>query len=142
VTYATKQDLIDRFSQDELVQLTDTTNDPPVAIDDTRVTRALTDADSMINGYIAARYDVPVSPVPSSLVLAACSIARYMLYRDHAPDRVTNDYNNAIKWLTQVSTGTVSLTDVAAAPTPQSSGGSVMTNSPVRSFTRDSLRGL
>lgn len=124
MTYATKQDLIDRFSERELVLATDDAK-PAATIDDTKVARALTDTDALINSYIAARYATPVTRVPSSLNDRACAIARYKLARDKASERITNDYNDAIKWLGQIATGTVTLADAVAAPTEQSAGGGV-----------------
>lgn len=140
MTYASKQDLIDRFTEQELIELTDMTNVPPEVIDDTKVTRALTDTDSLINSYISTRYSVPVSPVPSILNEKACAITRYKLYRNGCPDRVTSDNKDAIAWLNMVANGSVSLADVATAPIAQTSGSSVKTNNSRRTFTRDTLR--
>jgi len=139
MTYATKQDLIDRFGERELVELTDLTNTPPTTIDDVKVDRALSDTDAKINSYLAARYATPLNPAPASVVDLACAIARYKLWSDKASERVRDDYTDALKWLQLVAGGTVTLADATAAPTEQRSGGSVKTNAPQRTFTRDSL---
>jgi phage gp36-like protein len=142
VSYASKQDLIDRFGEDGLVKLTDLVNRPPTTIDDTMVARALTDTDSLINSYLAGRYTVPLITVPSVLNAYACSIARFKIHRDRASERVAADYSEALKWLGLVSAGAVSLADAEDAPTEQTSGSTVKTNSPARTFTRDSMKGL
>ena len=46
MTYATQQDLVDRFGNEELVQLTDRSNLPPSEIDATAVTRALAEGNA------------------------------------------------------------------------------------------------
>ena len=56
MTYALQQDLIDRFGESELIQLTDRTNVPPTDVDDVVVGRALADADGTIDGYIGKKY--------------------------------------------------------------------------------------
>jgi len=142
MTYASQQDLIDRFGEQEIVQITDRTNSPPSTIDATKVARALSDADTIINSYIASRYDTPVSPVPDVLVEKACAIARYKLYSDGAPDRVNTDYGDALKWLVQVSSGVVVLSGASSPPAAQSISGTVKVSAPARTFTRDSMRDL
>src|SRR5690348_4876229 len=101
MTYAVKQDLVDRFGALEITQLTDRTNVPPTTIDDTVVGRALADADGVINGYIGKVYTLPLSAVPAVLVKVAADLARYFLHGEAADKDsvVTRNYNAAIAWL-------------------------------------------
>jgi phage gp36-like protein len=140
VSYATKQNLIDRFGQEELVRLTDRTNRPPNAIDDTVVQQALDDADGEINGYLkSAGLATPLAPVPSVLVLKACAIARYFLHKDKATEKVRTDYEDARVWLKDVAAGRVSLGDkTTAAKAP--SLGPVKISGPARVFTSENLK--
>ena len=137
MSYATKQDLIDRFKEPELIQLTDSSGDAG-AIDDTVLSRALDDADAEIDTYLVARYALPLPTVPRVLVNAACDIARYRLYEDRSTEHVTKRYDDAVKLLRMVSEGKVSLgldTNQQATTT----AGGPQFDSPGRVFTRDSL---
>lgn len=109
MTYATQQNMIDRFGEDELVQLTDRVAPATGAIVAAVMDKALTDADAEINSYLQARYAVPLSPAPAMLERVACDIARYQLYDDRATEQVIQRYKDAVKWLRDVSTGVVNL---------------------------------
>lgn len=107
MTYASQQNLTDRFGEDELIQLSDRANTG--LINSTVVARALADADAEINGYLSTRYTLPLSSVPEVLVVIACNIARYRLdNRDPREDIVTR-YKDAIKYLKDVASGEGSL---------------------------------
>ncbi|TIX53018.1 MAG: DUF1320 domain-containing protein, partial [Mesorhizobium sp.] len=84
MTYAVRQDLVDRFGATELMQLTDRTNVPPSMIDDVVVGRALADADGVIDGYIGKQFKLPLSVVPPVLVKVASDLARYYLHGEAA----------------------------------------------------------
>jgi phage gp36-like protein len=143
MTYAVKQDLVDRFGERELVQLTDRTNKPPSTVDDVVVGRALGDADGTIDGYVGKQYALPLSVVPPVLTKIAADLARYYLHGEAAgPDSiVTRNYNGAVAWLKDVAKGLVSIDDGAETPA-QAGGGAIKTSAPNRVFTRDSLKGL
>lgn len=143
MTYAVKQDLVDRFGSTELTQLTDRTNIPPTTIDDVVVGRALGDADGVIDGYIAKQYGLPLSVVPPVLEKVASDLARYFLHGEAADKDsiVTRNYNAAIAWLKDVSKGLVAIDDGGALP-EQAGGGAIKTSAPNRVFTRDSLKGF
>jgi hypothetical protein len=79
MAYATQQNLIDRFGERELIELTDRADPPTGAIDAAVVTKALADADGAINGYLAVKYQLPISPVPVMFERFGCDIARYYL---------------------------------------------------------------
>jgi len=107
MTYAVQQDLIDRFGQTELLDLTDRNNTG--SIDATVVSRALTDADGEINGYLTGRYTLPLSTVPGVIKRLACDMARYYLFDIKATDQVLQRYKDAIKFLQSIAAGTASL---------------------------------
>lgn len=141
MTYATKQDLLDRFGETELMQLTDKVNRPASTIDDVPVTRALDDAAALIDGYIGKVYRLPLSGLPPVLTKNACDIARYFLH-GKAADKdgpVERAYKDAVAWLKDVSKGVVTL-DVEGIAPAQAGGGSVKASAPGRVFTRDSMR--
>ena len=138
MTYATQLDLVERFGNTELVQLTDRTGQVG-DIDATMVARALLDADAEIDGYLAARYTLPLVTVPRLLVGVACDIARYRLYDDRATDQVTRRYDDAVKLLVKIGRGEVLLgLDVTGQAAPPVAGGA-MAESAGRVFSRSSL---
>ena len=120
MTYAVQQDLIDRFGIDELVQLTD--DDQTGAINATRVTQVLADTDARIDGYIAARYALPLSVVPPALTVYACDIARYLLAKNVPTEEMKRRYDSAIKFLGDVGKGTLSLVGDNGASAGEANG--------------------
>lgn len=95
--YASRADLEDRYAQDiaqrELVL-------PVLGVDN-----ALADADAEIDGYVGVRYQVPLSPVPASILRIACVIARYRLLGDAATEVARRDYEDARGFLRDVAAG-------------------------------------
>ena len=88
------------------------------------VQRALQDADDTINGYISARYTMPLAPVPAVLARVACELARFYLYDDQVTDLIKDRHAANMKWLAEVSKGTVSLgADATSGLQPASSAG-------------------
>ena len=123
MTYATQQDLVDRFGEPELIQLTDRADPPADAINATVVGKALADADAEINGYLSTRYTLPLSPVPTVLARMAADMARYYLYEDRVTEQVKARYDTAVKFLSNVSKGMVTLGADALNVAPAESGG-------------------
>lgn len=133
--YATQTDLEDAFGAAEILQLADRDGDglPDAGF----VAAALDRADSLIDGYLAGRYALPVSPAPAVLTATACDLARYWLYDDAAPDRVRQAYEDAVAWLKDVAAGKV-LLQLPAAGAGVSSG-SPDWDAPDRTFSFDAL---
>lgn len=111
------------------------------------VVRALTDADGVIDGYLALRkpvaYTLPLDPVPGIVGVWARWIARYLLHKDRVntreeTDPVVRDYERAIKFLEQTRDGKFALG--ADDPLPPPSGGAPAVCAPQRVFTTDTLR--
>ena len=137
--YATLSDLIERASETEIRQIADRDRD---GVPDAEViASALADADNLINGYIAARYSLPLPSVPDLVRTWAVSIARHMLHRNGSPERVKDDYGDALAALKDVSRGTASLPFAAGDAKPSANSGSVMASHPPKVFTRPKLRG-
>jgi len=105
--YCTAQDMIDRFGEPELLQLTDRAG--VGVIDDQALGLAINDASAQIDGYLAGRYELPLATVPTILVSLACDLARYQLYDIRATDSVEKRRDDAIAYLKDVATGKVSL---------------------------------
>jgi len=107
MSYATQADLEARFGVDELTQLTDRAG--AGVPDATIVARALSDAAAEIDTYLASRYALPLSPVPTVLARIACDIARYRLWEDRASDEVRRRYEDNVRLLEGIAKGVLSL---------------------------------
>ena len=95
--YATVQDMIDRFGEPEMIQLTDPADQ--AAVQPARIQLKLDDAHALADGFLGRMYALPLTgcakPVgagavayvpPPQLTRAVCDIARYYLYDDLAPE--------------------------------------------------------
>lgn len=140
MTYAIQQNLIDRFGLDELIQLTDRNN--ANALDSTVISRALADADAQINGYLAARYTLPLETVPGILEKCACDIARYQLFENRVTDIVRERFENTIKFLQDVASGKASLGVDNNNEQPKVTGGKAQLSSTPPVFRRDASQGF
>ena len=105
--YCTQQDMIDRFGNDEIIQLTD--HDNAGVIDVVVLARALADASGEIDGYVSTRYSVPLANVTKTVNRIACDITRYYLHDEHPTELVEKRYDDAVKFLKGVSAGTISI---------------------------------
>lgn len=136
MTYAVQQDLVDRFGETELAQLTDRSTG--AFVDVAVLNRALADADAEIDSYLASRYQLPLSSAPVALVRVAADIARYRLFDDRVTEAVRDRYQEAVAYLKQIAIGNVVI-DGAAALTPASTAIAVKANAPERVFNADLL---
>lgn len=108
---------------------------------------AIEDADGEIDGYLAKRYTVPILPAPKIINKCSKDIAVYNLWArcgiDESTDQKTylNRYNAAIKFLTLVAEGKVSIGARADDPKAAAATGFSVKSSP-RLFSRDSLKGM
>lgn len=112
--YASQADLVSRFGADELIQVTDRAN--AGTLDSSVVATALADADAVINGYLAGRYAVPVTPTQPLLLRLCADIARALLWKDRPSDAVRQAQEDALKILRDLSRGDAVLVGAAAAP--------------------------
>lgn len=107
--YAQVSDLIDRYGEQEIAQLTDRATPPIGAVDAVVAERALSDADAEIDAHLSGRYSLPLASVPPVLTRVACDIARYRLWDDQAPDEVRSRYEDARRLLESIAAGKVTL---------------------------------
>ncbi len=111
--YATVDDLLAAFGEDEVVALTDRENTGQV--DEAVALSALARASSEADSYLAARYRLPLAVVDQALTDAVCQIARYRLTgaQVNETDPVQQRYDRAIKWLERIASGKASLPSLA-----------------------------
>lgn len=78
-----------------------------------RILQAIEEAGSVIDGYLARRYALPLATTPGILVTWARAIVRYKLHSDRITDDrtdpVARDYRDAIRFLELVAAGKFSL---------------------------------
>jgi phage gp36-like protein len=126
--YCTQADIVARFGESELKQLTDRAG--ANTIDSAAVEAAIADAAAEIDGYIATRYTLPLESVPKVITRIAVDIALYQLFmarRMGATEEVRYRYTDVRKLLENIAAGKVSL----GVPSPlQSENDIVMTSAP------------
>jgi phage gp36-like protein len=118
--YATPADLALRHGADRLIELTDRDRDG--FGDDPQIAQALLDASYEIDGYLAARYKLPLPTVPPLLVRIACDIAIYRLLSLRRMGDIEDArlrYEDARRLLENISKGVVALGLPANLPDPQ-----------------------
>lgn len=108
--YASRADFEQAFGVNEASDLEGT--------DVGRVDAALLRAGAECDAYLAARYSTPVLSVNPALEQATVDIARYRLWDDRASDEVRRRYEDALRWLRDVSKGLAALTDASGALLP------------------------
>lgn len=104
--YASPESLIKRYTLDVLLSIA--RNDER-QLDEPKVYEALEDASQTIDSYLAGRYRLPLNAVPSVLERHCCYIARYFLEKNRATDQARLDYEDSIRFLEKVASGTISL---------------------------------
>ncbi len=141
MSYATQQQLVDRYSERMLVQLTDRALPATGEIDPDVIARALADTDATIDGYLKGRYQLPLASVPPLVTDLALQIAIYKLHRKTPDEKIRKDYDDALRTLRDIANGVVRL-DVAGVE-PEASGASgVKTNDRERPLTPENLKGF
>ena len=108
--YVTKQDLINRFEEQELIQLTDHTNTG--AINETVLNDAIADADYLADSYLQQRYTLPLAQavIDASPLKRVCGdLVRYYLFENGATEEVERRHRSAISWLKDIALGKATL---------------------------------
>ncbi|MFC3179457.1 gp436 family protein [Cypionkella sinensis] len=135
MTYATQQQMATRFGEAQLVLLTDRASVATGVIDAAVMARALSDADAVIDGYLGARYTLPLAEIPPLITDLAQVIAYWKLHISEPDAKTRTDYEQAVKMLKDIANGTIRIP--AAGIEPATSGASgVMTTDRDRPFTR------
>ncbi len=142
--YATEQDIIDRYSEDQLLIAFDRDGDGLVDVDllgESVADKALSDASDEIDGYLAGRYSLPLSTVPKILTFMCVDIA---LYKGTTSAAVTEEkrtrYKDALAFLTMVASGKIQL--FASEPGAPQGGSGASFSAGDRTFTRGTMRDL
>lgn len=142
MAYITQAEMVLRFGQAELIQLTDR-DGATGAIVSSVLDGAIADAGAVIDAHLEpAGYTVPLSPIPSLIVRIAADLARYFLFSGQgvegngSPPWIKR-YSDAMRLLERIRTGDV-LLGIGI------SGAALMPDfrAPERVFDRDGLEDL
>ena len=151
MSYSTKEEVREMLKDDALNAIIgDTFIEDPAEREELValiIEGAIADADAEIDGYLAKRYAVPLSPAPKVINKFSKDIAVYNLFSrigiDESTDQKTylNRYNAAIKFFELVADGKVSIGTEADDPASAAATG-FSAKSNTRLFTRGSMRGM
>jgi phage gp36-like protein len=114
------------------------------ASDSDAILAAIADADAEIGGYLGKRYPLPLSPVPTIIRKLSVDLTVWNIMSRRqlgATDAVTKRYDNAIKFLTGVRDGKISLGVADPESTPSTADAPQFTSSP-QVFDRTKLGGF
>ena len=152
MAYAQPSDMISRYSNRDLVQLT---NEDPTqsAVDETVLQQALADASAEIDGYLESRFSMPLADPPAVLVRLTCDVAMYRLQTLrplHDLAEARKRYDDAVAMLIRVADGTLTLGLAADNREPAQAHDSVVTQAggdqsnadSQRVFSRGTLKGF
>ncbi|SFK92267.1 Mu-like prophage protein gp36 [Nitrosomonas aestuarii] len=107
MAYCTQQDMVDRFGNNDLVELTDRTQ--LGEIDVAVLNAAIADATGDIDMYLSIRYTLPLAVVPAVLTRLCCDIALFYLHGSTVTDAVSDRHGAAIDLLQSIAKGTTDL---------------------------------
>lgn len=141
MAYATQADAEALYGEAYVLRAVDRDEDGKPDL--TALTAAFANASNEIDSYASVRYPVPVAPTPSIFVQFCIDIAFYRLAYDPAhglSDEKQARYDNAIKWLTRLAKGEVSVG--AADPAGAAVDLPRVAESPSRVFGRSRAGGL
>ncbi|WP_300439400.1 DUF1320 domain-containing protein [uncultured Mameliella sp.] len=141
MSYCTQDDLEQRYGTQLLVDLTDRGELATGAIDADTVTRAISEADALIDGYVKGRYRLPFAVTPDPIPKISREIAIYTLHVYEPNEKIVRDYSQAIKTLQEIAKGNVILDADGVTPSETGAGG-VRVNDRDRPFTADNLKGF
>lgn len=151
MSYSTKEEVREMLKDDALNAIIgDTFIEDPAEREELVapiIEGAIEDADAEIDGYLAKRYAVPISPAPRVLNKFSKDIAIYNLYSRLGIDEGTeeknylNRYNAAVKFLTLVAEGKVSIGAETEDPASAAATGFSVKSNP-RIFSRGSMKGM
>lgn len=141
MAYCTLAELTDRYGLNLLVSLSDRADVPTGLVDTDVIDQAIADADDLIDGYLAARYSLPLAATPGLVRNLSLVLTGWNLHRFDAPEKLKADYAEAIRTLKSIAQGIVTL-DVGGV-TPEGSGNDgVRITDRDRPLTADKLKGF
>lgn len=143
MTYASYDDLVTRFGEVTLAQLTCKGGALGKVPDKAVIEAALIDATETIDGYAAARYRTPLSPVPAPVRRWCADMAFYYLHTaTKVPEDVRKAFEDALAGLKDMARGVIIFQAEGVPTVNADASGGVRLAAPARLFTPDSLKGF
>ena len=140
MAYSTLADLTARYGQALLVQISDRADAPTGEVDEALITQAIANADAVIDGFLLGRYQLPLASTPGLVADWSQRIAIYKAHGQNVDQKISADYDAAMRELGQVASGAIRLAIAGAEPTGSGAAGVIATDTE-RVFTRDSMKG-
>lgn len=134
----TRVELEKRFTADALMDLA---ADADGVLDTRRVDQAMSDASSEVEGYLASRYQLPLSSVPEVVERLICDLAWYYLHGQIKPAHVKERYERAVQMLKDIARGDVGLSLTATGSAPVLNDSAEMCSAPAH-WSRDRAQGF
>lgn len=140
--YCTLDDLLDKVSEDVLIDITTDGGIDDVAIDENTVNKAIAGISALIDSFAKKKYQVPFSPTPTIINKLAVDLTLYELFSDRGIDEerdknIIRKYKTAMSLLEKIASG--ALTIGVPSPIPDNS---LRVESQDRVFSRESLKGF
>lgn len=107
--YATEAEFIAEIQLTETIWLTNLDDPTATMVNSTTLNAALTSASEIIDTYCGNRYHLPLDPLPVAMRAFCIDIARYRLDRVRSREDVRQRYEDAIRFLEQLTKGIVSI---------------------------------
>lgn len=142
MTYATLQNLTDRYGEAMLIALTDRGDLATETVHPEVVTPVLIDTDAVIDGYLAARYALPLVATPVMLADLAKSIAIWKLHTSEPDPKIKADYDAAMRTLRDIADGRVRIPGVAGVQPAAIAGSGARITDREREMTPETLKGF
>lgn len=107
--YCTIEDIKTALPEERIVELTDD-SDEPITIISSIVNGIIAYSDSIIDGFLRGKLNLPLSPVPELIKIYSVDICCYRLYSRRPdvemPEGIKINYENALKFLEKIQKGT------------------------------------
>ncbi|MDI3547892.1 MAG: hypothetical protein PWR10_1544 [Halanaerobiales bacterium] len=137
--YCTLDDLLDRVSEDILVDITTDGGIDATTIDQNKVNKAIEDVSALIDSFAQKKYQVPFSPVPRVIKKIAVDLVLYELFASRGIDEerdqhIIRSQKTAMSLLDKIASGALTI----GIPSPPPDNG-LRVESQKRVFSRESL---
>lgn len=140
MSYCTQAQLIERYSERMLIDISDRGEVATGEIDAALIARAIADADALIDGYLKPRYALPLQAAPRLLTDISLRVAIYYAHAHVAEHKIKDDYNAALKTLSEISRGIIQL-DVDGVEPAASGASEIRMTETDRRLTSSSMKG-
>lgn len=138
MSYASRADMLVRYGDTELRQLTDIGSPRSGVIVDAVIDRALADASAWIDGYLVGRYALPITDATAlaKLNLDCAAEARFLLQTTGIDEAAQKGHDERVAFFRAVAKGDIAL--IAAVNVPAAVGvGPVLFDRGNKVFGRD-----